>query len=118
MLLRMACLPSQLGAALDSAGALAARFGLSLRYTARALSGVAYARVDGGDAGAWLRALRDALPAANLAILDPAGLAGGATDALSSGRPLEGLPVMRRIKAEFDPKGLLNPGRFSIDSAS
>ncbi len=113
-LLRMACLPSQLAAAISAAGSLAARFGLRVRYTARALSGVVYARVDGGDAGAWLRALRDALPFANLAVLDPAGLS---ADALSIARPSEGLSVMRRIKSEFDPKGLLNPGRFHVDAA-
>ncbi|MEO7705204.1 MAG: FAD-binding oxidoreductase [Thermoflexales bacterium] len=117
-LLRVACLPSQLAAAIGAAGALAARFGLRLRYTARALSGVVYARVDGGDPRAWLHALRDTLPAANLAILDPAGDAGGMPDSLSFGRRPEGLALMRRIKAEFDPKGLLNPGRFLVDAAS
>ncbi len=117
MLLRVACLPSQLAAAIGAVGALAARFGLRLRYTARALSGVVYARVDGGDLSAWLHALRDALPAANLALLDPAGNAGGLTEALSLGQPPEGLAVMRRIKSEFDPKGLLNPGRFLVDAA-
>lgn len=116
MLLRVACLPSQLAAAIGAAGALAARFGLRLRYTARALSGVIYARVDGGDPGVWLRALRDALPAANFAMLDPAGASGGMPESLSFGRPPEGLAVMRRIKAEFDPKGLLNPGRFLVDA--
>jgi glycolate oxidase FAD binding subunit len=116
-LIRVACLPSQLAAAIAAAGALGVRFGLSLRYTTRALSGVAYARVGGGDPDAWLHALRDALPAANLAILDPAGMSGGLPDALTFGRPPEGLAVMRRIKAEFDPKGLLNPGRFPVDAA-
>jgi glycolate oxidase FAD binding subunit len=116
-LLRMACLPSQLAAAISAAGALAARFGLRLRYTARSLSGVVYLRMDGGDAGAWLLALRDALPAANLTVLDPAGLAAGAPDEARLGRPSEGLSVMRRIKSEFDPKGLLNPGRFHVDAA-
>ncbi len=28
------------------------------------------------------------------------------------GRPPDGLGVMRRLKAAFDPKGILNPGRF------
>lgn len=116
LLLRMACLPSQLAAAIGAAGALAARFGLRLRYTARALNGVVYARAEGGDPGAWLRALRDALPAANLALLDPAGISGGLPEALTAGRPPEGLALMRRIKAEFDPKGLLNPGRFHVDA--
>lgn len=116
LLLRMACLPSQLAAAIGAAGALAARFGLRLRYTARALNGVVYARAEGGDPGAWLRALRDALPAANLALLDPAGISGGLSEALTAGRPPEGLALMRRIKAEFDPKGLLNPGRFHVDA--
>lgn len=117
MLLRVACLPSQLAAAIGAVGALAARFGLRLRYTARALSGVVYARVDGGDLSAWLHALRDALPAANLALLDPAGISGGAPETLGLGQPPEGLAVMRRIKSEFDPKGLLNPGRFLVDAA-
>jgi len=116
LLLRVACLPSQLAAAIGAAGALAARFGLRLRYTARALSGVVYARVDGREPAAWLRALRDALPAANLALLDPAGISGGMSESVTPGRPPEGLALMRRIKAEFDPKGLLNPGRFHVDA--
>jgi glycolate oxidase FAD binding subunit len=28
------------------------------------------------------------------------------------GPPPEGFSTMRRLKAEFDPKGILNPGRF------
>jgi glycolate oxidase FAD binding subunit len=28
------------------------------------------------------------------------------------GRPGSGFPTMRRIKAEFDPRGLCSPGRF------
>jgi glycolate oxidase FAD binding subunit len=28
------------------------------------------------------------------------------------GKPGEAFPVMRRLKAEFDPRGLMNPGRF------
>jgi glycolate oxidase FAD binding subunit len=28
------------------------------------------------------------------------------------GPPPDGVAVMRRLKAEFDPKGVLNPGRF------
>jgi glycolate oxidase FAD binding subunit len=29
------------------------------------------------------------------------------------GTPPEGLSVMQRLKAAFDPKGILNPGRFA-----
>ena len=28
------------------------------------------------------------------------------------GKPGDGFDVMRRLKAEFDPRGLCNPGRF------
>jgi glycolate oxidase FAD binding subunit len=28
------------------------------------------------------------------------------------GEPGDGLPMMRRLKAEFDPRGLCNPGRY------
>jgi glycolate oxidase FAD binding subunit len=28
------------------------------------------------------------------------------------GKPGEGIGVMRRLKAKFDPRGLCNPGRF------
>jgi glycolate oxidase FAD binding subunit len=28
------------------------------------------------------------------------------------GKPGDGFTVMRRLKAEFDPRGLCNPGRF------
>lgn len=113
---RLSCLPSQIAAALSGALMLAQRFGLRLRYTARALSGVAYLRASGGDAGAWLRALADALPAANLAVLDPAGIQDALPDTIVFGRSPEGLVIMRRIKAEFDPKGMLNPGRFLVSA--
>lgn len=113
-LVRLAALPSQLGAALNAAESEADRHGVEARATARALGGVAYLRATGDKAGAWLRALRSAMPAVNLAVLDPGPMAGSLPDDLQFGKPPAGLPVMRAIKAEFDPRGMLNPGRTVI----
>lgn len=74
--------------------------------------GVALARCDGGDLAAALAAARSGVaelggtlvalqaPLAVKALGDVWGAAGDA------------LPLMQRIKAQFDPQGTLNPGRY------
>jgi glycolate oxidase FAD binding subunit len=110
--LRVATLPSALPAALALATGLAQHHGLTLLLDARALAGVAYLRVRGAATRAFLAELR-------------AGLAGGDVVAMGAnppltepgevwGEPPEGLELMRRIKAEFDPADMLNPGRFLV----
>ncbi len=109
---RLSCLPGELGAALGEARGLAARHGLALKISARALSGVAYLRLRGPAEGAraWHAALLEGRPL--LAVL-------GAPPALAAelpvwGRPPANLELMRRIKAEFDPENQLNPGRYVV----
>ena len=119
LVLRLACLPSQLAHALSAVADSAAYAGLSLLTDARALSGVAYLRVRGTSPEALLdyyQALVAALvrgaPTAQLAVLacEP-----GLKEQLPVWGTLpEGLDVMRRIKSEFDPQGMLNPGRFVV----
>ncbi|MGQ9927637.1 MAG: FAD-binding oxidoreductase [Chloroflexaceae bacterium] len=109
---RLSCLPAALETALGDARALAARAELSLRVQAHALSGVAYLRLRGSDEGlrAWHAALLARWP--HLVVI-------GAQPALAAELPVWGaalanLDLMRRIKQEFDPESLLNPGRYVV----
>jgi len=109
---RLSCLPGALETALGDARALAAQAGLPLRVQAHALSGVAYLRLRGGDEGlrAWHAAMLARWP--HLVVI-------GAQPALAAELPVWGaalanLGLMRRIKQEFDPENLLNPGRYVV----
>jgi glycolate oxidase FAD binding subunit len=108
--LRLSCLPGSLAAALDDARDLAERHGLALRAVAYALSGVAYLRVDGDAAPAWHADLLARWP--HLAVTAaPPDLA---AELQVWGAAPANLELMRRIKQEFDPENLLNPGRFVV----
>lgn len=112
-LIRLAVLPADLARALGVAGARAAEAGLGLRFTARALAGVAYLRVAGDALAEWLNALCATLPGANIVALDAAQ---ALPDALRVGAPPAGRAVMAALKTEFDPNNLLNPGRALVDA--
>jgi glycolate oxidase FAD binding subunit len=112
LVLRLSCLPADLSAALGDARELAARYGVQLRVSARALNGVAYLRAQGEDGAlrSWHADLLNRRP--HLVVL-------GAPLHLRAELPLWGAPpanleLMRRIKHEFDPEGILNPGRFVV----
>jgi glycolate oxidase FAD binding subunit len=101
---KLSVLPTDVASAIAQCEASAARVGSSVAINARALSGVLYARVRSVTAAA-LTTLTAELP----------GLQWVATtlpDTPRWGAPPQGLDVMRRIRDEFDPLRLLNPGRF------
>jgi|GEM_PF-4010350 len=110
LVLRFSCLPAELPAALADARARAARNGLQLRLNARALSGVAYLRLRGAELAAWHAAMLARWPHLTL-LAAPVGLA---AELPAWGREPANLALMRRIKQEFDPDNLLNPGRFVV----
>jgi glycolate oxidase FAD binding subunit len=108
--LRLSCLPGSLAGALADARALAEQHGLALRVVAYALSGVAYLRVEGEAVPAWHTAMLARWPQLTVTAAPPT---------LTAGLPVWGAPpanleLMRRIKQEFDPDNLLNPGRFVV----
>ncbi len=110
LVLRLSCLPAELPVALVDARALAARNGLQLRLNARALNGVAYLRLRGVELAAWHAAMLERWPHLTL-LAAPVGLA---AELPAWGREPANLALMRRIKQEFDPDNLLNPGRFVV----
>lgn len=106
--LKLMTLPSRLHEALARAQALAGQSAIRLRVSARALSGVAYARAQGGGVAQLVDGLRES---ANVIVLAH----GPQVEARPRwGREPEGLDMMRRLKREFDPRDMLNPGRFIV----
>ena len=102
--MKLSVLSADVASAIAQCEASAARVGSLIAINARALSGVLYARVRPVTAAA-LTTLTAELP----------GLQWVATtlpDTPRWGAPPQGLDVMRRIRDEFDPLHLLNPGRF------
>ena len=113
LVFRGACLPSEMGATVDGVLAAAKANGATASFTARALNGVGYFRLRGEPAAlarAW-KSLAQAMPAASFVVIG-AGSPEAAPDPW--GRLPGGLDVMRRLKREFDPANLLNPGRFLV----
>lgn len=112
LVLRLSCLPGDLARSLEDARTLAQRHGLALAIDARALSGLAYLRLRGEQSAlaAWHAALLAAWP--QLVVL-------AGPPELRAKLPIWGhegnnLALMRRIRQEFDPDGLLNPGRYLV----
>jgi glycolate oxidase FAD binding subunit len=111
LVVRISCLPADLGTTVIGAASQAEQRGLALQLSARALSGVAYLRVNG--ANATLRSWHSALLASSaLTVLAaPAQLA---QELAVWGAQPTNVDLLRRIKAEFDPQDVLNPGRFVV----
>jgi glycolate oxidase FAD binding subunit len=109
---RLTCLPAELTHAITQVRSLAADGSLALKISARALSGVAYLRLSGSNEAlrTWHKSLLRDWP--NLAVLAaPAALAG---ELPAWGALPANLELIRNIKREFDPDGLLNPGRYIV----
>jgi glycolate oxidase FAD binding subunit len=103
-LLKLTTLPSEVEPTIARIEALAAQQGQSLTINARALSGVLYVRLRPVTV-AGLEDLLESLPAVQW-------ITTTLPNAPRWGASPPGLELMRRIKAEFDPLGLLNWGRF------
>jgi glycolate oxidase FAD binding subunit len=109
---RLAVLPTRLGTLCERVGREAERGGLSWRMVSQA-GGLAWLRLE-GSTGLLdvLRSLRQGVEAeeGSLALLHcpPEARAG----AEAWGAPGDSLPLMHRVKEQFDPAALLNPGRF------
>jgi glycolate oxidase FAD binding subunit len=111
--LRVSALPSRLGEAVEG---LAGAGGTVLSYPAR---GLVYAWFPAGLA-ADERAVHAALRSAGLAATAGGGglVIEEAPDSVKEGRDVFGdpgslLPLFRALKHQYDPKGVLNPGRFA-----
>ena len=110
---KVSALPGALAGLCAQVAALAAAGDLAWAVVAQAV-GLGFVRLDGPDGGALataLRALRADLDSAggSLVVLRPPP---GPGDLDVWGPVGDALPLMRRLKAEFDPGGLLNAGRF------
>ncbi len=111
---KFSLLPADIGTFLDLIRKASELLHLPWRLVAQAV-GVGYLRLEGTDTGALLNALQDlrkkletrggslVISRCPLEIKSKMDVWGGAGDALA---------LMRSIKAQFDPAGLLNPGRF------
>jgi len=113
-LARLIALPSELPRLLEHAQLLADESHIKLTIRAHAY-GHALLRLNEPDPGAALDLLRYVRAQAesrqsNLVIWRAPAEVREQIDVW--GDPGEGLPLMRQIKAQFDPKGTLNPGRF------
>ncbi len=103
----------------DAAGALGRRHGLPVTVTAHAGSGIVWACYLLGPKAPPEVALADALEGLRREAEDAEGglLLQGAPASLKArmdawGKPRDGFDVMKRLKEEFDPRGLCSPGRF------
>jgi glycolate oxidase FAD binding subunit len=101
---KLSVLPANVADAIARCEAAAARAGASAVVDARALSGVLYLRLQPVTSASLTSVLRDLPGVQWVATTLPATPRWGA--------PPQGIEVMRRIREEFDPLGLLNPGRF------
>jgi glycolate oxidase FAD binding subunit len=89
--------------------------GAATRIAATAAQGALRGEVRAETVEALVRSLtaaREALAALGgyLVVLDAPEAVRRSVDVW--GPPPDGFSTMRRLKAEFDPKGILNPGRF------
>lgn len=110
--LKLTTLPTDLPAALVALVEEGQRHGLSVAVRASVGVGIAYLRVTGDESGAGLRrtlaAAHGHWPALTVYGYDPHH----AASLPIWGVEPQTISVMRDLKAAYDPKGTLNPGRF------
>lgn len=111
---KFSLLPADLGIFLDLIGRISEDMQLNWRLVAQAV-GVGYLRLEGPDVAVLLDPIKElrknlesrggsfAVLRCPLEVKSKIDVWGNAGDAL---------PLMKRIKAQFDPTGVLNPGRF------
>lgn len=112
LVLKLTCLPGQLQRLLAESIRIATLRQVLLSFNARAGNGVAYLRLRGGHDAliAFHRDLSQLHPRLTLM----AAARGVRSQVPIWGNQLAGLEVMQRIKHEFDPHNVLNPGRFVV----
>jgi glycolate oxidase FAD binding subunit len=114
LICKVGVLPTQVAGLGTLAAQAVAPFGGAWAVVAQSV-GIGTVRLGGGDAAA--------LPAALATLRETVAAQGGTVVVLHCPPALRGqvdvwgpagdaLPLMRRVKAEFDPHGILNPGRF------
>jgi glycolate oxidase FAD binding subunit len=112
LVVRVTCLPAALSSVLAAARTAAQHATVSLQAVARATNGVAYLRVRGSvsQLHEWHTAVLQAAPQ-TMVLAAPTSLV---DEVPAFGTQIANLEVMQRIKQEFDPENLLNPGRFVV----
>lgn len=110
---KLVVLPSDLSATLAWLDETVRAQSLDCEVVGRAGLGVLYLRLDGSASAqaSLVRALRDRLdPGRGSAVLRRAG--GELRSLVDVWGPIgDGFPLMRQVKRQFDPGGILNPGR-------
>ncbi|MFQ5830544.1 MAG: FAD-binding oxidoreductase [Candidatus Methylomirabilia bacterium] len=118
LLLKVITLPALTAQRLSAMEELAAAYGLSALVVAEAGDGVLHVRLDGNlSVERWEEAVivplrtRVAQEGGSVVV---EGAPRALKERLDVWGPLEptALAIMKRLKAEFDPRGVLNPGRF------
>jgi glycolate oxidase FAD binding subunit len=110
--LKLTTVPTDLLAAVTETVEVGRQYGLTVAVRASVGIGVAYMRVTGDESGEGLRQTLDAVhqhwPMLTVQGYDPAH---------AGGLPIWGVEpptirLMRDLKAQYDPRGTLNPGRY------
>ena len=111
--LKLTCLPSVLPSALDALREATAQHGFGVRVRGQAGNGVLYAgveRIQAEHAAQLVAELRGSAAMGSVVVLEAPPQVRRMVDAWG---PIDdALPLMRRVKEQFDPGRVLNPGRF------
>jgi glycolate oxidase FAD binding subunit len=112
VMLKIACLRTDLARVIDAARGAAARHGVECSLTGMLGNGILQASL-GGGAGELVsvaREIRAAVPAGSAVVVAAPAEVKREVDVW--GPVGDALGLMKRVKAQFDPDRILNPGRF------